>query len=261
MARGRVASRRSAWRRGWRDAPGQCPGTSHGPACLPSRDGPPRAPMPTPTSRGQSRWAGGPRRWCTSSPRRPSQRTTRTRTPRSWAAAGSSGRRGEWGCPHGRGGGGGGPPRADISKKRRAPRGGGGGTSWGGRKNGSADTASQPARRVTSRGVGEESRRHTWWESETGVCVWAHEEGSGLRASRGCGGRETPERAGHNATWGWGEPDPVRGPTSTTPLGRGSGGGWEWSWPAPCQGAGPDPPPRGRRGTGGDATSRDEGAV
>jgi len=122
-------------------------------------------------------------------------------------------------------GGGGGPPRADRSKKRRAPRGGGDGTSWGGRRIESADTASQLARSVTSRGGGEKSRRHTWWGSETGVCVGAHGEGSGLRASRGCGGRETPERAGHNATRGWGEPDPVRGPISTTPLWRGSGGG------------------------------------
>jgi len=89
--------------------------------------------------------------------------------------------------------------------------------------------------------------------------VCAHEEGSGPRASRGCGGRGTPARAVHNATRVWVEPDPVRGPTPKTPLGRGSGGGW--LWPAPCQGAGPDPPPRGRRGTGGDAASRDEGAV
>jgi len=57
------------------------------------------------------------------------------------------------------------------------------------------------------------------------VCVWAHGEGSGLRASRGCGGRETPKWAVHNATRGWVEPDPVRASTSTTPLGRGSGEG------------------------------------
>jgi len=101
------------------------------------------------------------------------------------------------------------------------------GTSWGGRRNESADTASQPARMVTSRGGGEELRRHTWWGSETGVCVWALGEGSGPRTSRGRGGRGTPARAVPNATRRWAEPDPVRGLTSTTPLGRGSreGGG------------------------------------
>jgi len=97
------------------------------------------------------------------------------------------------------------------------------------------------------------------------VCVWAHGEKSGPRASRGCGGRGTLARAVHNATRVWVEPDPVRVPPSTTPLGRGpgggGGGGGGWLWLAPCQGAGPDPPTRGRRGTGGDATSRDEGAV
>jgi len=98
------------------------------------------------------------------------------------------------------------------------------GTSWGGRRNESADTASQLARKGTSRGGGEESRRQTWWRCETGACVWVHGKGSGPRASWGCGGRGTPARAGLNATPGWGEPDPVRGPTSTTPLGRGSGG-------------------------------------
>ena len=136
-----------------------------------------------------------------------------------------------------RSGGGRGPPRADRSKKRRAPR-GGGGTSWGGRRNESADTASQPARRLTTRGGGEESRRHTWWGSETGVCVWAHGEGSGPRASRGCGGRGTPARAVHNATRGWVEPDPVRGPTSITPLGRGSGGGGGYCGRHPVMGPG-----------------------
>jgi len=40
----------------------------------------------------------------------------------------------------------------------------------------------------------------------------------------GCGGRETPERAARHATPVWRGADPVRGPTSTTPLGRGSGG-------------------------------------
>jgi len=50
-------------------------------------------------------------------------------------------------------------------------------------------------------------------------------KGPGPRASGGCGGRGTPARAVHNDSRGWGEPDPVRGPTSTTPLGRGSGAG------------------------------------
>ena len=41
----------------------------------------------------------------------------------------------------------------------------------------------------------------------------------------GCGGRETPVRAARHATPVSRGADPVRGPTSTTPLGRGSGGG------------------------------------
>ena len=139
------------------------------------------------------------------------------------------------------------------------------GTSWGGRGTESANTASQPARRVTSQGGGKESRSCTWWGSETGVCVWAHGEGSGPRASRGCGGHGTPAQAVHNAMREWVEPDPVQSVgRPRQPLwggdreGGGRGGGCGRHT---VRGPGRTPPTRGRRRTGGDAASRDEGAV
>ena len=76
----------------------------------------------------------------------------------------------------------------------------------------------------------------------------------------GCGGHETPVRAARHATPVSRGADPVRGPTSTTPLGRGSGGGGGCGR-HPAGGPGWNPLLRGRRGTGRDATSRDEGAV
>ena len=59
------------------------------------------------------------------------------------------------------------------------------------------------------------------------ACVPTGRGCAGVRhgGSRGCGGRATPARAVRNATRVWVGPDPVRGSTSTTPLGRGSGGG------------------------------------
>jgi len=48
----------------------------------------------------------------------------------------------------------------------------------------------------TSRGVREESRRHEWWKSVTGVCVWSIGERWGQRAPRRIAGEKGPRQTG-----------------------------------------------------------------
>jgi len=93
---------------------------------------------------------------------------------------------------------------------------------------------------------------------ETAVCVWAHGEGWGQRASRGVWGlRNTGVgRAPRHAGVAWGRSSPrtdLKNPSGAR-IGR---GGWRL-WPAPGQGAGPDPSPQGssRDGQAGHATRR-----
>jgi len=87
----------------------------------------------------------------------------------------------------------------------------------------------------------------------------------GQRASRGLAGvwgpRDTgARRAQRHAGVDWARSSPLT--DLDNPSGARIGRGWgRRLWSATCQGAGPDPSTRGRRGTGGDATSRDEGAV
>ena len=88
---------------------------------------------------------------------------------------------------------------------------------------------------VTSRGGAEESQSRTWCGGvKLGCACGPTNRGGASVRHGGCGGRETPARAAHHATQERRGPDPVRGPTSTTPLGRGSGGGG-------CGGCGRDP--------------------
>ena len=256
---------------------------------------------------------------------RPSRRTTQTRAPCCrGGAAGSSVRRRLWGQPRGGGGRGGDPPEDPQKQEARSDGHHGGGvdgTSWGGRRNESASTASQPARMgyvagwwggaaelSVAKGGGEppgadrsKERRAPRGRGGRHVVGWAEERVGEHRVatsaegyvvgwrggvvespvwggvSPGCacgptgrgvasvclggrGGREAPVRAARHATPVSRGADPVRGPTSTTPLGRGSGGGGGCGR-HPAGGPGWNPLLRGRRGTGENATSRNEGAV
>jgi len=82
-------------------------------------------------------------------------------------------------------------------------------------------------------------------ECDRGVRVGPRGGGwAGVRheGPRGCGGRGTPARAVRSATRVWVGPDPVRGPTSTIPLGRGSwGGGGDGCGRHPARGPGRTP--------------------
>jgi len=122
--------------------------------------------------------------------------------------------------------GGGGPPRSNRSKKLRAPRGG-----WTARRGVGGGTSRRTPRRhergwVTSRGGAEESWSRAWGGGETGVCVWAHGEGWGQRASRGvCEPRDTDVgRAPRHAGVAWGRSSP--GTDLDNPSGARIGGGW-----------------------------------
>jgi len=85
-------------------------------------------------------------------------------------------------------------------------------------------------------------------------CACGPTEGGGATVRHGgCEGRETPVRAARHATPVWSGPDPVRGPTSTTPLGQGSEGGGGCGR-HPARGPGRNPLLRGHRRTGRDAT-------
>jgi len=95
------------------------------------------------------------------------------------------------------------------------------------------------------------------------VCVWAHGEGWGQRASRGVWGpRDTGAgRAPRHAGVAWGRSSPrtdLDNPSGARIGGERGGCGCGRHL---ARGPGRNPLPRGRRGTGRDATSREEGAV
>ena len=125
--------------------------------------------------------------------------------------------------PRGRRGAG--PPRANKSKKRRAPLGKGGWhvVKWAGERVGEHRVAASTD--GVRRGAARRSRGAARGGAIPGcACRLAGRGGANVRHG-GCGGRETPVRAARHATPVSRGADPVRGPTSTTPLGRGSGGG------------------------------------
>jgi len=101
------------------------------------------------------------------------------------------------------------------------------GTSWGGRRNESANTASQPTRMGFVAGWCEAAAELHVVEGVRPGCACGPTGGVDRARVRHGGslGRGTPARAVRHAMRARRGPDPVRGPTSTTPLGRGSGGG------------------------------------
>jgi len=125
--------------------------------------------------------------------------------------------------PRGRRGAG--PPRANKCKKRRAPLGKGGWhvVKWAGERVGEHRVAASTD--GVRRGAARRSRGAARGGAIPGcACRLAGRGGANVRHG-GCGGRETPVRAARHAKLLWRGADPVRGPTSTTPLWRGSGGG------------------------------------
>jgi len=168
-----------------------------------------------------------------------------------------------WGQPRGgRGGGGGETPRGPTearSKKRRAPRGGGGQHVVGWEEERVGEHRVATSADWLRRGVVGRSREVARGGGVRPGCSCGPTGRGGANVCHGgCGGRDTPVQAARHATPVWRGADPVRGPTSTTPLGRGSrGGGWRLL-PAPGQGAGPEPPPQGssRDGQGRHVTRR-----
>ena len=160
--------------------------------------------------------------------------------------------------PRGRRGAG--PPRANKSKKRRAPLGKGGWhvVKWAGERVGEHRVAASTD--GVRRGAARRSRGAARGGAIPGcACRLAGRGGANVRHG-GCGGHGALVRAARHATPVSRGADPVRGPTSTTPLGRGSGGGGGCGR-HPAGGPGQNHLPRGPCGTGRGATSRDEGAL
>jgi len=234
------------------------------PACPVRPCGPPRGPTRASTSTGRTTRAGGPRRWSTSSPGLPSWRTTQTRAPRRRAAAGSSAGRGRGEGNRVVGEGAVGGPDGQQKQERRPPLGGGSGRHV-------VDWEEQRVRKHRVATSADGLRR--------GVLRWSCGVARGLVARPGCACGLTGRGGANGVTGGVGaarhrcrppatpwrcgvgpiqSADRPRQPLWGENWGEGGVGGCGRH---PARGPGRTPLLRGRRGTGRDATSRDEVAV